>query len=185
MTRPTSEKSTPPKTDSVIDRLSQSIYYTCDLSQVDLIDLFHAIERDQRKEYRRLFIIQQRSKHHLFFGKGHYKGSPPFYGEMKYEAGQLSIILRYESRIAYFNIVWPWILVLFFAIGSAFNHSDVSKLFEWFLWFPVCAVGLFFIGFYILSMKPDIALAISKDLQGRGIVFEAGSEKEVDAGTSI
>lgn len=185
MTRPTSEKSTPPKTDSVIDRLSQSIYYTCDLSQVDLIDLFHAIERDQRKEYRRLFIIQQRSKHHLFFGKGHYKGSPPFYGEMKYEAGQLSIILRYESRIAYFNIVWPWILVLFFAIGSAFNHSDVSKLFEWFIWFPVCAVGLFFIWFYIHSMKPDIALAISKDLQGRGIVFEAGSEKEVGTGTSI
>lgn len=181
MTAPTSDKSTSHKTNSIIDRLSQSIYYTCDLSQVDLIDLFHAIEKDKRKEYRRLFIIQQSSKHHLFFGKGHYKGSPPFYGEVKYEAGQLSIILRYESRIAYFNIVWPWILLLFFAIGSAFNHSDVNQLFEWFLCFPVCAVGLYFIWFYIRSMKEDIALAISKGLQERSIAFE----READLQGSI
>lgn len=179
-----STKNTPPKTDSIIDRLSQSIYYSCDLSEVDIIDLFHAIEKDQRKEYRRLFIIQQASKHHLFFGKGNYKGSPPFYGEMKYEAGRLSIILRYESKIAYFNMVWPWILVLFFAIGAAFNHSDVTKLLEWLLWFPVCAVGLFFIWFYIRSKKEDIALAISNNLQEREIVFEVGSGKDVNSGDS-
>lgn len=169
MTLPTSNKDKVLHTDSIIDRLSQPIYYTCDLSEVDLIDLFHSIEKHQRKEYRRLFIIRQTTKHHLLFGKSNYRGSPPFYAEMKYESGRLSIILRYESKIAYFSIIWSWIIVLFFAIGAAINHRDVTKLFEWLLWFPISLVGLYFIWFYIRSMKEDIEKAISTALKERGI----------------